>query len=192
MQPVLEAGRDAEVAAAAADRPEQVRVDARRRRRTQLAVGGHDLGGEQGVDRQAVLAHEVADAATERDPAEPDRARVAEAGRQAVLGGGRRVLGGGQARPGPGGPCVDVDVELVEVAQVDHDAVVDDAEARRHCARRCGRRAGGRSRARARSRGRRRRHRRRGRWPVAAGRCRPGPRSGPRRSPRRPARSPGP
>ena len=52
----------------------------------QLAVGGHDLGGEQGVDRQAVLADEVADAAAERDPADPDRAGVAEPDRQAVRG----------------------------------------------------------------------------------------------------------
>ena len=55
VEPELEPGHDAEVAAAAADRPEQVRVrlgvDAE-----ELAVGGHDLGGEQGVDRQAVLA----------------------------------------------------------------------------------------------------------------------------------------
>ena len=83
VEPELEAGRDAEVAAAAADRPEQVRivlgVDAE-----ELAVGGHDLGGEQVVDREAVLADEVADAAAERDPADPDRAGVAEPDRQAV------------------------------------------------------------------------------------------------------------
>ena len=36
------------------------------------------------VDRQAVLAHEVADPAAERDPADPDRAGVAEADREAV------------------------------------------------------------------------------------------------------------
>ena len=64
VEPELEPGHDPEVAAAAADRPEQVRlvlgVD-----QPDLAVGGHDLGGEQVVDRQAVLADEVADAAAE-------------------------------------------------------------------------------------------------------------------------------
>ena len=51
----LEAGDHAEVAAAAADRPEQVGVlvgaGAHR-----LAVGGHDVGGEQVVDGHAELA----------------------------------------------------------------------------------------------------------------------------------------
>ena len=58
---------------------------ARRRRDADRPVGGHDLGGEQAVDRQAVLADQVADAAADRDPADPDRAGVAEADREAVL-----------------------------------------------------------------------------------------------------------
>ena len=53
---------DAEVPAAAAQRPEQVGVvvgvDAQ-----DLAVRRHDLGGEQVVDRHPVLADEEADAA---------------------------------------------------------------------------------------------------------------------------------
>ena len=65
VEAVPEAGDDPEVAATAADRPEQVRVvvgvD-----EPDLAVGGHDLRGEQRVDREAVLAHQVADAAAER------------------------------------------------------------------------------------------------------------------------------
>ena len=98
MEPELEAGHHAEVAAAAADRPEQVRVpfvvDLEDR-----PVRGHDLGGQQAVDRQPVLADEVADAAARRDPAEPDRAGVAEAGGEAALGRRRRV-----ARP-PSARC---------------------------------------------------------------------------------------
>ena len=66
--------------------------------RSELAVGGDDLGGEQVVDREAVLAHEEADAAAERDAADPDRARVAEPGREAVRAGGGGVLA---ARSGP-------------------------------------------------------------------------------------------
>ena len=50
-----------------------------------LAVRGHDLGGEQRIDGQAVLAHEIADAAAEGDPADPDRPGVAETDREAVL-----------------------------------------------------------------------------------------------------------
>ncbi len=59
----------------------------------QLAVGGDDVGGEQVVDRQAVLAHEVADAAAEREAADADRAGVAEADREAVRAGAPRYLG---------------------------------------------------------------------------------------------------
>ena len=104
VQPVLEPRRDAEVAAAAADRPEQVRV-----------MLGVDVGcsSPSAVTRSAAsresivrpcLRTEIPDAATERDPAKPDRPGVPETGRQAVRGGGRRVLGGGQAGPGPRGP----------------------------------------------------------------------------------------
>ena len=75
------------------------------------AVGGHDLGREQVVDGQAVLAHEVADAAAERDPADADRAGVAEADGQAVLAERRGELRRGQAGLGPRRPAVDVDVE---------------------------------------------------------------------------------
>ena len=70
VQPELEPGGDAVVAPAPADGPEQVRVrllvDAEH-----LAVSGHDVGGEQAVDGEAVLAGEVADAAAEGDPTEP-------------------------------------------------------------------------------------------------------------------------
>ncbi len=66
-----------------------------------LAVGRHDLGREQAVDGEPVLAHEVADPAAGRDPAEPDRAGVAEPGREAELRGGDRVLAprSGRCRP---------------------------------------------------------------------------------------------
>ena len=73
MEPELEARHDAEVAAAAADRPEEVRValvvDLQ-----DPAVGEDDLGGEQVVDRQALLADEIPDAAAGRQPAETDGA----------------------------------------------------------------------------------------------------------------------
>ena len=123
VQAVLEAGRDAEVAAAAADRPEQVRVvlgvDAE-----QLAVRGHDLGGQQVVDREAVFADEVAHATAKRDPADPDRAGVAEPGREAVGIGRDRVRGRGQARLGPCGPALHVDLERLHVPEVEHDPAV--------------------------------------------------------------------
>ena len=77
VEPELEPRHDAEVAAAARGSPRTgpgscVVVD-----HVDRAVGRHDLGGEQAVDREPVLADEVADAAARRDPAEarPSRCR---------------------------------------------------------------------------------------------------------------------
>jgi hypothetical protein len=68
LQPELELGDDAEVAAAASQPPEQVRVlvlvDAEA-----VAVGGDQLVGRDVVARQPVLAREPAHAAAEREPA---------------------------------------------------------------------------------------------------------------------------
>ena len=130
VQPELEARRDAEVAAAPADRPEQVGVvvgiDAQ-----QLAVGGHDLGGEQVVDRQAVLADEEADAAAERDAADPDRAGVAEAGGQAVLAGRRRCTRPRSARSRPRRSGRSTSISSARMSrQVEDDAALGDAVAR--------------------------------------------------------------
>ena len=64
-----ERGDDAEVAAAAANRPEQIAIlvgagD------DETSVGEHHIGRQQVVDGQAVLAREVAHAAAERQPAD--------------------------------------------------------------------------------------------------------------------------
>ena len=127
MEPVLEPGRDAEVPAAAADRPEEVRImvgidD------PDLAVGGDQLGGQQVVDGQAVLPSEIADAAAEGDPAEPHRPRIAEAGREPVGAGRLRIRAGGQPGAGPRRPPFDVDLERLEVAHVEDDPAVAHAQ----------------------------------------------------------------
>ena len=70
MQPELERGHDAEVAAAAAQAPEQLGVLVLAGVH-ELAVGGDDVGGEQVVAGQAELAHQPADAAAEREPGDP-------------------------------------------------------------------------------------------------------------------------
>ena len=62
MQPVLEGGDHAEVAAPAADGPEQVRVLLLAGRQ-EAAVGGDQLYGDEVVGREAVLAPQVAHAA---------------------------------------------------------------------------------------------------------------------------------
>ena len=128
VQPELEPGRHAEVAAPAADRPEEVRMRLGIRAH-QPAVRGHDLGSQQVVDRQAVLADEISDPAAQREPANADRAGIAEPGRQAV--GCRRVgvLAGSQARLGPGGASFGIDLERAHVREVEHDAPIGDAVA---------------------------------------------------------------
>ena len=130
VQPELEAGRDPEVAAAATDRPEEVGmvlgVDV-----PELAVGRHDLGGEQVVDREAVLANEEPDAAAERDPADSDRAGVAEPGREAMARRRGRVLARGQTRLGPGRPALGIDLDRPQVAKVEHDPALGGAMAGR-------------------------------------------------------------
>src|SRR3989304_2191613 len=94
------------------------------------AGAGGDPRGERVVDRQAVLPDEIPDPAAERDPADPDRAGVAEAHGEPVLGRRGRDLGGGEAGRGPGGPCLGVDLQALQVPEADDQAVVDGAVGR--------------------------------------------------------------
>ena len=93
----------------------------------QLAVRGHDLGGQQAVDREAVLADEVAHPAAEHDPSDPHRTRVAEPDPQAVGVGRVRELERGQAGLRPRGPPLGVDLDRTQVGEVDDDPAVGDA-----------------------------------------------------------------
>jgi hypothetical protein len=83
MQRELERGDDAEIAATASQRPEQIRVLVRGRLHD-AAIGGDHLGGQQVVDDEPVLAHEEADATAEGHPGD---ARVADD----AAGGGQTV-----------------------------------------------------------------------------------------------------
>src|SRR5204863_7859773 len=128
LQSELEPGDDTEVAAAAADRPEQVGVrlvvDPQH-----LTASGDDVGRHHVVDGEAVLAGQVADAAAQREAADPYRTGVAEAHRETVLSGRSGELGGGEAGLGPGRAASDVDVDRRHVAQVDDQPVVGGAVA---------------------------------------------------------------
>ena len=84
MQEELERGDDAEVAAAAAQRPEQVRVLVQRTPGPCSPVGGHQLGGDQVVAGEAVLAPQPADAAAEREAGHPRLGDQAGRRREAV------------------------------------------------------------------------------------------------------------
>ena len=82
MQRELERGHHAEVAAAAADRPEQLRFLGRRGDAL-AAVCGDDVGGDQVVDGHAVLARQPAEAATQAQARHAGRRVDAERRRQA-------------------------------------------------------------------------------------------------------------
>ena len=83
MQSEPERGDDAEVAAAAAQRPEQIGVLVGGRP-DDAALGGDHVGGKQVVDGEPVLAHEEADAAAEGEPGDAGVADDAAGGGQAV------------------------------------------------------------------------------------------------------------
>jgi hypothetical protein len=95
-----------------------------------LPVRGHEFGAEQVVDREAVLADEEADSSAERQPADPDRAGVAEGRRQAVLRCGVRVAAGCYTAAHPSRAALDVDLQPGQIAQVEHDPALGRAVAR--------------------------------------------------------------
>src|SRR5689334_2030753 len=72
MEVELERDDDAEVAAAAANGPEELGVLPRARMH-QLAVRGHDVGRDQVVDRHAEGARQPAEAAAEGEARDPGR-----------------------------------------------------------------------------------------------------------------------
>ena len=128
MQAQLEGGDDAEVAAAAAQRPVQVRVLVGARAHL-AAVGEDDLGGDEVVDGHPVAPALVGDAAAERQAGDAglghDPARGGEPERRgdAVDVGPRRTAL--HVHGAAGG----VDADAAHRRQVDHQAVVDDGGA---------------------------------------------------------------
>ena len=81
VQRELERGDDAEVAAAASQRPEQIGVFVGGRP-DDAALGGDHLGGQKVVDGEPVFAHEKADAAAKREPGDTGVAHDAAGGGQ--------------------------------------------------------------------------------------------------------------
>ena len=84
MELELEARRDAEVRARAAQAPEQLRLLVRARPH-EPPVGGHELDRAKAVDRQAELALEPADPAAEGQPGDAGMTDDADRADEAVL-----------------------------------------------------------------------------------------------------------
>jgi hypothetical protein len=122
-EPVLEAGEDSEIPAAAAQAPEQVRM-LFLARPDHPPVGQHHLSREQRVCGQAVLARQPAHAAAEGEPGDPGVADHAGRGGQPVRLRRRVELGEEHAGLRPDGPPGRVDLDRLHGRQVDHQSAI--------------------------------------------------------------------
>jgi hypothetical protein len=126
MEAVLQLGCDAEVAAPAAEAPEELGIllgvgaD-------HVAAGGDKLGADQVVAGEPVLGGQVADPAAEGEACDTGRADDPARGDQAV-GLGRRVeVGPGCAARGAGYPSVGIDLHPAHLGEIDDEAVIQHA-----------------------------------------------------------------
>ena len=119
----LDRRHDAEVAAAAPKRPEELGivlvVDA-----AQLAVGRHELDRDDAVRREAELARVPADAAAERVAGDADVGRRAVERGEAELGGARDDLLPLRAGPDAGDAALDVDLDAAQLVGLEQDRVL--------------------------------------------------------------------
>ena len=146
-----EAGDDAEVAAAAAQAPEQVGMVGRAGRH-QSTVGEDDVGLEEVVDGQAVLTRQVPDAATEGESGDAGGRDDAEGYGETVGMSGVVDVAGGAAGGDAHGSVLDVDADPAHPGQVDDQPVVHAAETGTVVRLRRGSRLPGRPPARSRHR----------------------------------------
>ena len=122
---VFEGGSDAEVAATAAQTPEEVRlrlgVDVHL-----FAIGRDQIDRKQVVDRQAVLAHQVPEPAAKRQSGDAGVADDSARRGQGVLLGGAIELAPEHAARGTHRTRVRVELDGLHEREIDHDAVVAD------------------------------------------------------------------
>ena len=110
MEPVFEGCGDAEVAATAADTPEQIGIFGRAGSETS-AIGRHDLGRQQIVAGEPVFAAELAKAAAECQSGYSGIAVDAHGRRKAAGLRGGVELAQAQARLRANGPAFTVDLD---------------------------------------------------------------------------------
>ncbi|GAA2198532.1 hypothetical protein GCM10009849_11550 [Sinomonas flava] len=128
MQRELERGHHAEVAATAAQGPEQVRLGFRAGP-DEPAVGEDHVRGEEVVAGEPVLACQVADPAAECEPGDAGGAEDAAGAREPE--GVRGVVVVAPRRPGlcPGTLLLRVDPDAAAYGEVEDESVVDRSEA---------------------------------------------------------------
>ena len=128
MRAVLEGGHHAEVAAAAAERPEQIAIGVLARG-DDLAGREHDLGRQQVVDGHPVLAHQPGDAAAERETRDPGAGDDAAGGREPERAGGTVELTDRDASLRPDRGSARIDVDPLHQREVDHQPTIGDRPA---------------------------------------------------------------
>ena len=121
-QPQLQGGDDAEAAAAAAQRPEQVGL-VLAVRAAELAVGGHHLDRPHVAGRQAVLAAQEAHAAAQGVPGDADIPGRARKRGQPVPGRGLHDAEPHRARLHARGPRQRIDLDAVHPVGLEQDGV---------------------------------------------------------------------
>ncbi len=130
VEPELQPRGDAEVAAAAAEPPEELLVSVGAGV-DDGSVRRDDLRSHEVVAGQAVLGRQVADPAAEREARDPGRADDAARSDEA-----EGLRGGVEVEPrrttlGPGDACAGVHLHRPHLRQVDHEPAVEDAMAGR-------------------------------------------------------------
>jgi hypothetical protein len=124
----LEARDDPEVAAPAAQPPEELGVRALRDVQ-QPPVGGDDVGADEVVAGEAVLTHQPADAAAQREAGNARRRNEAAGGGQAVRLGLVVDIGPDRPAANRGAASDRVHVDVVHRTEIDHDPAIDGGEA---------------------------------------------------------------
>ena len=125
MRPELEGRHDAEVAAGAAHRPEQVLV-LRRAGPPELPVGGDDVDGQEAVDRESVLPAQMTEPAVQRQPGDAGRRDDAGRYREPEQLGLAVTVAPGRAALHADGLRRRVDGHSAHLREVDDDAAVVD------------------------------------------------------------------
>ena len=123
MQAELEGCGDAEVASAAAERPEQLGV-VLLPRDDDRAARRHDLRANETVAAESVLRGEVSDAAAERQPGDAGGADDPARRREPERLRGRVEVEPRRSTLGAGDPGVPVDVDCAHRREVDHETRV--------------------------------------------------------------------
>src|SRR5204862_3954244 len=118
----------AEVAAAAANAPEEVRVLVLAGA-DHAAIGGDHRGRQEVVAREAALALEPATATAEQQAGDPGGGKAAARDGEAVHLRRAVELAPGETGLGAAGLGIRVDVDALHQREVDHEAVVDGAVA---------------------------------------------------------------